>query len=230
MVARTLATYLPSPDHPQYAAYEEGYENYKKSLEQRYPQICANCFPRAQARLRTAAYAAKTDHLRRLMERNRHGPSVASYRRTWRDIVVVLGGAAWWLAVFLQVLWSALGAQLQHQEAALGGDDSASHPPSTCLTEAFSFRRPSFECWVLLQQVVVALTAASFWWNNKLLDKFHGPRGRMTGLGQNLQIQFIVFTARLVALFYLQDPSTLGLEPQPFRAVHGFIVMFTLIV
>ncbi|KAF7597463.1 hypothetical protein BBP40_003710 [Aspergillus hancockii] len=62
-----LAAYFPPADDPSYGAYEQEYPNFRKNMEERYPQVCAKCEPRVKERIRQAGYEAKSDHLRRIL-------------------------------------------------------------------------------------------------------------------------------------------------------------------
>src|ERR1051326_65936 len=37
---QALASYLPPPDDPSYQQFDATYEEYKRNLEERYPQVC----------------------------------------------------------------------------------------------------------------------------------------------------------------------------------------------
>ncbi|KAK2072935.1 hypothetical protein P8C59_007254 [Phyllachora maydis] len=85
----SLAQYLPDdPDAPDYAEREKKYYRFRKGLEQLYPQICAECEPKVRARLERAAYTAKTDMLRRMIDRTNANRNVKS--KGWLDLGVQL--------------------------------------------------------------------------------------------------------------------------------------------
>lgn len=73
LLTQTLASYLPAQTDPQYPLFEKNYPRYRKELEERYPPLCRNCEPRVRERLQVTGYAAKTDHLRRMVEQTRKG-------------------------------------------------------------------------------------------------------------------------------------------------------------
>ena len=59
------------PAHPKYKEMERKYFEYRKNLEKRYPQVCEDCEPRVLERMKRAGRTAKTDYLRRLMDKSR---------------------------------------------------------------------------------------------------------------------------------------------------------------
>ncbi|OAA55797.1 hypothetical protein SPI_08004 [Niveomyces insectorum RCEF 264] len=101
----SLAQYFPAdPDHPDAPELERKYFRFRQNLEQRYPQVCAQCEPRVLARLQAAAYTAKTDHLRRMVDYSRR---VRLARPTYLDAADRLGRWLWWAGLLLQFFWQA---------------------------------------------------------------------------------------------------------------------------
>ena len=81
-----LSEYLPDEDDPQYEELEAALPQYKADLEKRYPQCCARCEPKVNAQLQQANYAAKSDHLRRMLERNHERRKQS--RLQWKSLFV----------------------------------------------------------------------------------------------------------------------------------------------
>lgn len=59
------------PSHPKYKESEDKYFAYRRNLEKRYPQCCEDCEAKALERMREADKTAKSDWLRRLMDKSR---------------------------------------------------------------------------------------------------------------------------------------------------------------
>ncbi|KAH6608211.1 hypothetical protein Trco_004524 [Trichoderma cornu-damae] len=104
LFTRSLAQYLPDdPSHPDYADLERKYYRYRKDLEKRYPQVCADCAKRVEQRINQATYTARTDHLRRLMQKGR-GRRVPK-RTTSLDVANAMGRWLWWAGFVIQLAW-----------------------------------------------------------------------------------------------------------------------------
>jgi hypothetical protein len=134
----TLSNYLPSQDDPAYSQFEARLPAYRKELEDRYPQVCAECEPRVRERLQQAGYHAKADHIRRVMERSR-ARRVADIWG-WRSLVIKSGGILYWTSFATQLLWHAMGALT----------DQSIYPESasafTCFEQLLSQRRVAASC------------------------------------------------------------------------------------
>src|SRR5947208_3599249 len=100
-----LVTATAAESPPNFSAYESSYPQYRRNLEERYPQVCENCEPRVRERIRATGYAAKTDHLRRMMERTK---ARGRRKRTpgWRDVVLIFGKMGWWVSLMGQLWWN----------------------------------------------------------------------------------------------------------------------------
>ncbi|KKY27394.1 hypothetical protein UCDDS831_g00796 [Diplodia seriata] len=111
LLTQTLAAYLPPPSDPNYKAFERSYPEYRRNLERRYPQVCVDCAPRVRERIEAAGYAAKTDYLKRLLQR----PHREMDRRywtgpMWQSTIVYWAGWFWWISIVIHFCWSLLGA------------------------------------------------------------------------------------------------------------------------
>ncbi|PGH07827.1 hypothetical protein GX51_01537 [Blastomyces parvus] len=230
LLTQTLASYLPSPSHPDYSAYEASYPAYRKSLEERYPQVCESCEPQVRNRIRQVGYAAKSDHLRRMMEKSRHNRRAHGW--SWRSMLVVAGAVCFWGSVAGQLGWNLIGAMAAGKPSQnLESDLSLSLVPF-CFNRIWG-RQPLFEeCSSALTPyagVALFLGMLSIWWNPKLRHKVEGKSGRLTGMGEYYKAQLIVLVIRFVAWACLQDPSITGLNPKLPPAIHGFMGIFTII-
>ncbi|KAH1322364.1 hypothetical protein KXX66_000297 [Aspergillus fumigatus] len=228
-----LASYFPSPEDPNYSAYEREYPSFRRNLEERYPQVCANCEPRVKERIRQAGYEAKSDHLRRMMDRSKAGRAARHARRwNWRNLLVSAGAMGYWGSVAGQLSWDTLGAlSADHHLRDMYNDLS---PPSiaSCARATLQKRQLPSLCWVDLSPyagLALIVGILSLWWNPKLRLKVEGRGGRFVGLGEYYQVQLIVMVARCVFWAVLKDPSSSGLQPTLPPALHTFMILFTIL-
>jgi hypothetical protein len=226
LLMNSLATFLPDIDDPEYPVFEEDLPRYQKTMEERYPQVCENCELRVQNRIRETKYEAKSDHLRRIMERSKASRATKSARnRNWRHIVDVLGFLVYWASVAGQVLSDLLGAV----EA---GDVILKLFPSPSLVPLMSHASQILS-WIGYSSqdtATVALIAGvlSIWWNPRLHYKVEGVSGRILGLNQYYECQLIVMAARFGVWALLQDPSRL--KPSLPPTLHAVMIVFTCLV
>ncbi|KAF2200479.1 hypothetical protein GQ43DRAFT_373710 [Delitschia confertaspora ATCC 74209] len=227
LVATALAEYLPSPDDPEYTKYEATVDAYKNDLEQRYPQVCADCIPRVRSRIRAAGYAAKTDHLRRVLEKTRNGGAL--YGRSswnWRNIVLLLAGWIYVASVIFGLLWHTFGALMRPEDVL--------NDESQCAYQAWNRGQVEPQCfdhmWVYAQ-IGLLCGLLSFWWNPKLQQKASGSSGRLKGLRSHMTLQAVLLAARILSMYYLAEvPSTFQNALDIFRAGHAFMGFFVLLV
>ncbi|KAI1007273.1 hypothetical protein K3495_g945 [Podosphaera aphanis] len=158
------------------------YNRFRKDLERRYPQVCKDCEPAALQRMKEAGKAAKSDHLRRLMDKTRESRTKA----VKRSILTLdnAGKIIWNLGLYGQLLWDfviIVSCSLRNQYV------FATIPSEIVTTTSRSLALQTLIC-----------TLLSSWWS---------PRYRETSRGvakQNFnnwyQLQF--FTIVLRCLFY----------------------------
>ncbi|OJD11422.1 hypothetical protein AJ78_07805 [Emergomyces pasteurianus Ep9510] len=233
LLTQTLASYLPPPSHPDYDVYEVSYPAYRKSLEERYPQVCESCEPQVRNRIRQAGYAAKSDHLRRMMENSRDGRhNRRAHGWSWRSMLVFAGAVCFWVSVAGQLAWNLMWAIASGNTPRDLESDASLSLVSFCFDRIWK-RQPLFDrCASALTPfagLALFLGMLSIWWNPKLRHKVEGRGGRLTGMGEYYKVQIIVLVVRFVAWACLQDPSITGLNPSLTPAIHGFMSVFTVI-
>lgn len=226
LLVNSLASFLPDVDDPEYPAFDKDLPRYKRTMEERYPQVCENCELRVQDRIRQTKYEAKSDYLRRIMERSKASRATKSARnRNWRHIVDVLGFLVYWASVFGQVLSGIMGAI----EA---GDVVLELFPSPSLVPLMYHASQMLSRIGYSSQdtATVALIAGvlSIWWNPRLHYKVEGMSGRILGLNQYYECQLIVMAARFGVWALLQDPSRL--KPSLPPTLHAVMIVFTCLV
>ncbi|KAK2749646.1 hypothetical protein FQN57_005868 [Myotisia sp. PD_48] len=228
ILTETLASYLPSPSHPEYAAYEASYPSYRKSLEARYPQVCENCKPRVVDRIRQTGYEAKTDHLRRMMERSK-GQSRKTRYWEWKSLLVSTGALAFWASVTGQLACDFLESIILNYPETV----SSLLPPAITRHLSEPIKHLNFsEDFAWLQPCAglsLVLGAFSLWWNPKLSLKVAGHHGRLVGLREYYRVQIVALMVRFMAWAGLQDPAITGLHPQLRPSIHLFVGIFTIL-
>lgn len=226
---QSLASYLPPPDDPRYGEYEASYSEYRRHLEERYPQVCADCAPRVNQRIRDATYAAKADYLKRMMEMSKLNDSVEKARSwSWRDLLILMGGLAWWVSVLSQFAWdvSAL-LEVANREDRLRSEDSAP-TLGTCISHAARGYRIPSSCLALITprpEVALVLGFGSIWWNNKLRQKLHSRSGRLVGLGPYMQFQVLVLAIRAASWWVSRDSGQVRLSLEIERLLHMVMLL-----
>ncbi|KAI9829068.1 MAG: hypothetical protein M1832_000091 [Thelocarpon impressellum] len=229
LLTQSLASYFPPPDDPDYATYEASYPAYRESLEDRYPQVCVDCEPRVRERIRAAGYVAKTDHLRRMMERSRRpGSGRGGGVWGWREAVVVLGSLAWWWSLLSQMSWNLLGA-VASAPTGLAIDGSTMF--LECLSRCVLRREVEADCAVEAHDVALTgllLGVAGVWWNNRLMEKVRGSGGRMVGLSEFYKLQAVALVTRVLAWYLLREGS-LELGPEARKGAHSFMLAFNVL-
>ncbi|KAI9671861.1 MAG: hypothetical protein M1831_003389 [Alyxoria varia] len=246
ILRENLAGYQP-PIHLSQASQKAAQEDYQRRLEERYPQVCAKCAPRARERIRRAGYFAKTDHIRRVMEKTKAGALGTGKPKgwLWRSWLFWLAGMAWWASMLLQTTWHALSAlsawQKSEQELKTGGqvrDPIAGHDailpsiPACMNPQVLHNRQYSQPCAEMASQwVPLALKIAvfTFWWHNRFREKYLRGGGRMLGMRDYYGLQAVVFLFRLGTWTSLAESSTFlyWLQgSQRFLALHLFPACF----
>lgn len=228
-----MASYFPPSTDPNYAAYDVAYPSYRENLEARYPQVCAKCEPKVQERLRSTAYVAQTDHLRRLMDQTRGATPGRSWRDCgWRGAAVFMGGIAWWASLLGQVLWDAfsiMAAMTDLQPAELFLDypylRHLQHYIQLMLADEHGQRGID-----VIIEAALGLGWASSWWNTRLMGKLRRSGLRLTGLNEYYKLQVLVLAVRTAAWWVLRENSNIPLLVAQKRGAHAFMLSFTALV
>ncbi|KAL9108541.1 MAG: hypothetical protein Q9187_008284, partial [Circinaria calcarea] len=230
LLTQSLASYLPSITHPDYDTYEASYPKYRERLEEEYPQVCEECEPRVRERIRATGYAAKTDHLRRMMERTRGG--VGSQQKVdWRHVVVYLGSIGWWAGLIGGILWDAFGTITVPNDGLRDSDETPS--VLRCLQDSLKDGGVGHHCIDTIQPIAnwaLAISILSFWWNPCLWMKIQGRGGRMVGLSEYYKLHGLLLATRLVVIYTLRDSTGSQLSHQSLKAIHAFMVVFALVM
>lgn len=215
LLRTSLAQYLPDPDDPEYEQLWKDYRRFRDNQERIYPQICADCEPKVRRALDQAAYTAKTDALRRLIERgNKNRKQVI--RRGWLDIFDATGKWLWMAGLVLQLGWHISVLKTLY-------------PQSGELVGAFGISRfiPAAERlmrWSILSSVLSA------WWNPRFMQVFRGFTKHISGISRWYFYQFVavIMRALLQQSTFISNPDPSLLHTQ--LAAHLFAVGFAVLV
>ena len=225
LVSEALASYLPHPDAPDYGEYVKAEAEYLKGLEKRYPQACKRCEPKVQERIRAAGYAAKTDHLRRMMDRTR-GYGIQYRNAGWKSPLVTLGGVGWFLSLAGQILWDGLSLFESTEERPGLRDAQARASGSMCLQQVMKGSIPIADCTELLCSAVglaLVLGVLSSWWNPVLQETSKRKGGRAVGTTEFYQLQVMFLAIRCLTWWYIPG-SDLNLHMT--KAAHLSLLVF----
>lgn len=229
LVSQALASYLPSPDAPDYAEYVKAEDEYLKGLEERYPQVCKRCEPRVQERIRAAGYAAKTDHLRRMMDRTR-GCGIQYRDTSWGSPLVALGGIGWFLSLTGQTLWDGLSLLNSTEERHGLRDPRDSASGSMCLQQVMRGTGSVSDCTESLCSaagLALLLGFLSSWWHPMLQESLRRKGGRAVGTSEFYQLQGMLLIIRWVTWWYLHGSD---LKVHVTKAAHLSLLVLTTII
>ena len=232
IVNQALAEYLPAPTASDFSEFEARVPRYRQGLEERYPQVCENCAPGVEARIKATGYAAKTDHLRRMMDRTR------SVKRnevawSWKFLAFLAGAIGWTASIAGQLLWDGLGVLTSiGQEDGLWSDED-SQSASRCIWDGMQTRRLMSQCSGAFEPVAkfsLTMGLVCIWWNPKMRQKFSGKAVRVLGLPEYYKLQALFLVVRFAAWKALGKHSTLQLEDQTVKAGHAVTLVLTILV
>lgn len=239
MLKENLASYLPSDDSPRYHEYETSYDTYRQKLEKRYPQVCADCAPKARERIKRSDYVAKTDHLRRMAERTRTVGIGQLGGGGWRGLLIRIGGLGWWGSAIMQIFWhtlAAMGSTVPKGTYLQMTDELQGNGPQTfgrCARLLMHEQHLDEHCVTGISHhmpAVLALALLTIWWNNQIRKKYLYLGGRMVGLKDYYALQVVILAARVVAFWMLAGSTKSMANGEVVRALHVFMAMFLLVV
>lgn len=194
----SLAQYLPEdPDDPEYEIRERNFYRFRKNLEMQYPQTCARCEPKVLERIAQAGYTAKTDHLRRMLDRSLQARTAEQAKaRGPLRLFSVLGRYMWFAGFILQGIW--------HLEMLQGFVVSTDLPLLKTLgikqllgiLASVLSRLPEPE---RLMKWSILSTATSLWWNPFFVKTVRGFTNHLLGIGTWYTYQAVIMFLRVLA-------------------------------
>ncbi|KAK4122808.1 hypothetical protein N657DRAFT_634800 [Parathielavia appendiculata] len=228
LLSASLAQYLPDPDDPDYTEREKGLYRFRKNQERLYPQICAECEPKVRQRLEQAAYTAKTDLLRRMLDRSA-SRSKSIKTLGWLERADTAGRWLWIAGFVLQLAWHAVVVHglLSQYFVWLEADESLLTFRLLRVCGPFVAHLPSA---VRLLRWSILASILGVWWNPRFAQIFRGFTRHISGVAR-----WYLFQAMAVALrIFLQtgwdltSPNPLLLNMQ--TAGHAFVAAFAALI
>lgn len=223
----SLAQYFPDdPEHPDYAKLEKNYYTFRRGLEQRYPQICADCEPKVLDRLQQAKYTAQTDHLRRMIDRSRKDRTIT--RKSPLDFAGIAGQYLWTAGFVLEYFLHAcsmcdlLMASMSTQDEPLPGVFYVLRSLRTFLIVLPSIDR--LRTWSL------TATALSVWWNPRFTQTVRGFTKHLIGLSTWYTYQFMLLVVKMAYFKISGLHESQEARVETHLAAHGFMATFILMV
>ncbi|KAI1506192.1 Ima1 N-terminal domain-containing protein [Biscogniauxia marginata] len=203
------------PDNPtsaEYAARERKYWALRKDLENRYPQMCAECEPKVERKLHDASYTAQTDHLRRMMDRTRSRRRDVK-RRGILDAVDVVGKWSWHLGFSLQFLWHIIVIVSLFVEHYATSEDASRFGSILIYCYRISLGRlPDPD---RLITWAINLGMCSFPWNPRFKQTIRGFTTHILGFRQWYSYQLVILLIRAICLLIAQYSRSQGLPALP---------------
>jgi hypothetical protein len=195
----SLAQYYSSedPGESESEGLDRGYYKFRRGLEKRYPQVCDACADRVGKAIEKAGYTAKTDHLRKMMDRSREARSVRK-TTTPMDVIEVLGKWLWWAGFALQMLWHLRISLEVISEGEAGGMSDPDEPISSIQLRHVAALLPSQD-WLILNSLIAAVVSAP--WNPHLVKVVRGFSRHLLGLQQWYSYQAIIIAMRFACRF-----------------------------
>jgi hypothetical protein len=215
-----------SEDDPEFKKYQANYPSFLKDIDERYPQVCANCEPRVRDILSARHKAVKADNLRRVMDRSKNRTYGQPIKSSWKELLVLFGAFCYWSSVAIQLFWNAIGVITSHPQLGTKINISSSL--------VIKWLQPSVPQWSTLLPPVagwgLVLGLSSLWWNPQLKTKLYWRRARMAGLNDYYKLQIIVIVARFLVWGLLQEPVSYGVRAQLVWAIHLVTLFLTALV
>ncbi|KAJ4306753.1 hypothetical protein N0V88_000120 [Collariella sp. IMI 366227] len=227
LLSASLAQYLPDPDDPDYAEREKSLYRFRKNQERLYPQICAKCEPKVRQRLEQAAYTAKTDLLRRMLDRSATARKTVKSEGTL-ELFDKAGRWLWVAGFLLQLAWHAVVVHmlLSKYFTYAGVDDSVFTFRLLRICGPVVAKFPSAErllTWSLFAGLL------SVWWNPRFAQIFRGFSRHISGVSKWYIFQALAVIVRVcLQRMDLTTPEPMLLNMQ--TAGHTLAVFFTLLI
>lgn len=223
----SLSQYLPDdPDAPDYEVRDKQYYDFRKRLEKRYPQICSDCEPRVRRRIEQSAYTAKTDVLRRMIDRSQQQKVIT--RRSWLDVVDTVGRWMWRASYVLELLSHVAGLSVLSFQYC---NEDRWNSVSCRLLEI---------CWPLLGWMPEAksllqwsftVSLLSCWWNPRFVHTIRGFTKHLVGILNWYLYQLMVLFVRCVAPKIFEVVERRAADPRMLAgALIGAIIMSVLVL
>jgi len=190
------------PDHPNYKESERRLFAFQKDLERRYPQVCADCAPRAQELRDRSDKIAKSDWLRRMLDRSRENKFKKSTDFSFINFLCSLASTLWYLGIIGQILANFTALVLGANSGFLESSFMKCFP-----AVLIGFVKIIFSLFVSRTWIRWSLycNALSLWWNPMFKQLKTGFTRHIKGYGDWYFCQVFILIVR--GLFYSKSAS-----------------------
>lgn len=184
------------------------------------------------------SYAAKADHLRRMMDRTRNGYRDRGSLGVVYSLLFRLAGIGWMLSIVLQACWHAMAAMSVPQQWSLDEYEEslftgAPPTPEQCAHQAVNSRKLHKACVAPVTNwmpYIMALGLATLWWNRHVQTIYTRPSAASrTGIRDYYILQVSTFAVRILGWHFLR-PDVPQLSGDLLKAGHLFMIMLLALV
>jgi hypothetical protein len=166
-------------------------------------------------------YLARTENLKLTLQKTKKGLMPYQEGTGWRDVIIFVGGCAWWVSILGQLVYHLMGLSLQTEKV-----EGSSFP--VCLIQSAVTRSTEFGCYrsmTSLMPMFLLSGLLSIWWNNKLSKSASGY-GRLTNLNDYYFSQLIFLIIRLAAFWSLRTQRHSAFPER----INGAAIVFIIVV
>jgi len=183
-----------------------------------------------------SSYAAKADHLRRMMDRTRHGYGPGTSSGVAYSVLFRIAGVGWILSIVLQACWHAMAAMSVPQQWSLDEYKESLYAgaptPKECVHQAIYSRKMHKACVAPVTSwmpYIILLSLTTLWWNRHFLTICTRRSVQITGIRDYYILQVMTFVIRIVAWHFLR-PDLPYLSGDMLKAGHLFAIMLITLV
>ena len=194
---------------PELAVAERKFWALRRDMETRYPQMCAECEPKVERGLREASYTARTDHLRRMMDRTRTRQQEVRQRGIL-DAFDFAGRWIWHLGFILQFWWHAIVLFSILLALYTPPENSWAALALRVATRLGAYRLPHEDS---LIRWAIHSTMASFPWNPRFKQTIRGFTSHILGFKQWYTYQILILLIRFACLWISIHVRLMGVPP-----------------
>ncbi|KAH9223524.1 Ima1 N-terminal domain-containing protein [Leptodontidium sp. 2 PMI_412] len=227
IVATAIAEYPFDTDtrRPGYLQDEREYNKYKQGLENRFPQVCGDCEPKVLSQMRQAGKTAKTDHLRRMMEKSREARSAPSMGISVFGVVLSFTRVLWYMSIIGQILWDV--APIFHR---VRTEIDSNIQPTSSLANVMQFLTTlvsvcSTKAWARYSLIY---GFASIWWNPEFDPVNKTFKKRLKGFNVWYTYQLVLIVSRTVFYYAISnDAAADPMAPKTLAAHSAALLVFS---
>lgn len=227
LFAASIAQYDVELDtrDPNYRQKEKDFFAYRRRLEKTYPQVCQDCEPKVQSRLREAGMTAKADHLRRMMDKSRARRGQKPATITSTGMAEILGRTLWFLGLLGQISWNVSEIFSTGLEPYLA--EVKIHNVILSRTIATVIGSCLSDVWI---RSGILCSILSLWWNPMFSQMRTGFVSHIAGFGDWYKFQVLMIISR-AAFYYISGLEALvHPDSQANTAAHVVMLIFMLLV